>query len=57
MKIKTRGKGEWHIVELTPEKVMEMASTVALQISKGQKIDSYYWNITQDDQFRIEVRK
>ena len=57
MKIKTRGKGEWHIVELTPEKVMEMASTVALQMSKGQKIDSYYWNITQDDQFRIEVRK
>lgn len=57
MKIKTRGKGEWHIVELTPEKVMEMASRIALQMSKGQKIDSYYWNITQDDQFRIEVRK
>jgi hypothetical protein len=54
-KIKTRGKGDWHIVELTPEKVMEMASTIALQMSKGEKINNCYWNTTKDDQFRIEV--
>jgi len=55
MKIKTKGNGEWHVVQLTPEKVMEMASTIALQMSKGEKIDNYYWNTTKDDQFRIEV--
>jgi len=55
MKIKTRGKGEWHIVELTPEKVMEMASTIALQMSKGEKVDNCYWNETLDDKFKIKV--
>ena len=55
MKIKTKGKGEWHIVELTPEKVMEMASTIALQMSKGEKVESCYWNETLDDKFRIKV--
>ena len=54
-KIKTQSKGDWHIVELTPEKVMEMASTIALQMSKGEKISNCYWNTTKDDQFRIEV--
>jgi hypothetical protein len=55
MKYKTLGKGEWHIVELTPEKVMEMASTIALQMSKGEKVDNCYWNETLDDKFRIKV--
>jgi hypothetical protein len=54
-KIKTNGKGEWHLVKLTPEKVMEMASTIALQMSRGEKIHNCYWNKTKDDQFRIEV--
>lgn len=55
MKLVTRGKGEWHIVKLTPEKVMEMASTVALQMSKGEKVDNCYWNETLDDKFQIKV--
>ena len=55
MKSKTIGKGEWHIVKLTPEKVMEMASTIALQMSKGEKVDNCYWNETLDDKFRIKV--
>jgi len=55
MRHKTKGKGEWHIVKLTPEKVMEMASTITLQMSKGEKVDNYYWNETLDDKFQIRV--
>ena len=55
MKLITKGKGEWHIVKLTPEKVMEMASTIALQMSKGEKVDNCYWNETLDDKFQIKV--
>jgi hypothetical protein len=33
--------------------VMEMASTIALQMSKGEKINNCYWNITKNGQFRI----
>lgn len=55
MKYKSKGKGEWHIVKLTPEMVMKMASTIALQISKGEKVDNCYWNKTIDDQFQIKI--
>jgi hypothetical protein len=55
MKHKTVGKGEWHIVKLTPEKVLEMASTLTLQMSKGEKVDNCYWNETLDDKFQIRV--
>jgi len=55
VKYKSKGKGEWHIVKLTPEMVMKMASTIALQISKGEKVDNCYWNKTIDDQFQIKI--
>jgi len=55
MKYKTKGKGEWHIVKLTPQKVLEMASTLTLQMSKGEKVDNCYWNETLDDKFQIRV--
>jgi hypothetical protein len=56
MKLETVGKGKWHIVVLTPQKVLEMASTIALQMSQNKKIDNCYWNKTLDGQFRIQVR-
>ena len=55
MKHKTIGKGEWHIVKLTPFQVLEMASTITLQMSKGEKVDNCYWNQTLDGKFRITV--
>jgi hypothetical protein len=55
MKHKTRGKGEWNIVKITPADIMEMASTIILQISKGEKIENYYFNETLDDKFQIRV--
>jgi hypothetical protein len=55
MKHKTVGKGEWHIVKLTPSQVLQMASTVTLQMSKGETIDNCYWNETLDDKFQIRV--
>jgi hypothetical protein len=55
MKYKTTGKGEWHIVKLTPSQVLEMASTVTLQMSKSERVDNCYWNQTLDGKFRIMV--
>jgi hypothetical protein len=55
MKHKTRGKGEWNIVKITPADIMEMASTIVLQMSKGEKIENYYFNETLDDKFQIRV--
>lgn len=57
MKYKTRGKGDWHIVKLTPVEIMEMASTIALQISKGEKIENWYWKESLDDKFQIRIEK
>jgi hypothetical protein len=57
MKHRTRAKGDWHIVKLTPAQVMEMASTITLQMSRGEKIESYYFNETLDDKFQIRVEK
>ena len=57
MKHRTRAKGDWHIVKLTPARVMEMASTITLQMSRGEKIESYYFNETLDDKFQIRVEK
>lgn len=57
MKHRTEGAGDWHIIKLTPAQVMEMASTIALQMSKGQKIENYYFNETLDDKFQIRVEK
>jgi hypothetical protein len=56
VKYKTQGKGEWHIVELTPEMVMKMASRIYSRMSKGQKVDECYWNETLDDKFQIRVK-
>ena len=57
MKHRTRAKGDWHIVKLTPAQVMEMSSTIVLQMSKGEKIENYYFNETLDDKFHIRVEK
>ena len=57
MKHRTRAKGDWHIVKLTPAQVMEMASTITLQMSRGEKIENYYFNETLDDKFQIRVEK
>ena len=55
MKYKTKGKGDWHIVKFTPAEIMEMASTIALQMSKGEKIENWYWKETLDDKFQLRV--
>ena len=57
MKHRTRAKGDWHIVKLTPAQVMEMASTITLQMSRGEKIENHYFNETLDDKFQIRVEK
>jgi len=56
MLFRTRGKGDWHIVRLTPAKVLEIASSITLQMSKGEKVGYLFYNKTEDGQFRIEVK-
>jgi hypothetical protein len=57
MKHITRGKGEWHIIKITPTQIMEMASTIVLQMSKGEKIENYYFNETLDEKFHIRIEQ
>lgn len=56
MLFRTKGKGDWHIVRLTPAKVLELASSITLQMSKGEKVGYLFYNKTEDGQFRIEVK-
>jgi hypothetical protein len=57
MKYRTKGKGDWHIVKITPAEIMEMASTIILQISKGEKIENWYFKESLDDKFQLRVEK
>ena len=56
MLFKTRGKGDWHIVRLTPAKLLEITSEITSQMSKGEKVGLFFYNKTEDGQFRIEVK-
>lgn len=55
MKHRTRAKGDWYIVKLTPQQIMEMASTITLQMSRGERVANYYFNETLDEKFQIRV--
>ena len=56
MLFRTRGKGDWHIVRITPARLLEITSEITSQMSKGEKVGLFFYNKTEDGQFRIEVK-
>ena len=53
---KTQGKGDWIVVELKPKDIFRAATRLYESLDKGSLNDYVFYNVTDGQQFRIEVR-
>jgi allantoicase len=53
---RTKGAGDWIIVQLKPKDIFMAASDLYKQLERGNSPDFCFHNVTDGQQFRIEVR-
>jgi hypothetical protein len=53
---KTKGKGDWIVVELSPRDIFRAASAMYNCLRDKRSLDFCFYNVTDGQQFRIEVR-
>jgi hypothetical protein len=57
MKIhKTQSKGDWIVVELSTRDIFRAASSLYKCLTDKRSPDFCFYNVTEGQQFRIEVR-
>jgi hypothetical protein len=53
---KTQGKGDWIVVELSTRDIFRVAKDLYEELQRGNSPEFYFYNVTDGQQFRIEVR-
>jgi hypothetical protein len=53
---KTKGAGDFIVVQLKPEDIFRIASFLYNSLEFERKIDEVFYNTTDKQQFRIEVK-
>lgn len=53
---KTQGKGDWIVVQLKPQDIFRTASYLYKSLEEGSNASYFFYNVTEGQQFRIEVR-
>ena len=57
MIFRTKGKGDWTIIQLKPQDIFRAATRLYESLEKGSSNDYVFYNVTDKQQFRIEVRQ
>lgn len=57
MIFRTKAKGDWTVIELKPKDILRASAHISKSLERGDSPDYFFLNITDNQQFRIEVRK
>ena len=56
MIFRTKNKGDWTVVQLKPKDIFRSATRLYESLEEGSLNDYVFYNVTDGQQFRIEVR-
>ena len=56
MIFKTKGKGDWEVIQLNPKDIFSAAKYLYKSLENGSLEDYVFYNITDNKQYRIEVK-
>jgi hypothetical protein len=56
MIFRTKGKGDWEVIQLKPKDIFSAAKYLYKSLENGSLEDYVFYNITDNKQYRIEVK-
>jgi hypothetical protein len=57
MIFRTQAKGDWTVIELKLKDILRASAHISKALESGNSPDYFFFNVTDNQQFRIEVKK